>query len=441
MSSAVRVRFAPSPTGYLHIGGARTALFNWLHAKHTGGTLILRIEDTDRARNTEAAAQAIYDGLRWLGLDWDEGPQVGGNFGPYFQSEREEIYRAYLEKLRANGRVYDEQGAVRFRFEREKVVVDDTICGHVEFDLSDAETNPDMTIRRADGSWIFHFVNVVDDIEMKISDVIRGEDHLSNTPKHIQLYRALGATPPRFAHIPLILNLDGSKMSKRDQGASLITYMENGYLPEAVRNFLCLLGWSPKDDREKLDLGEVVQIFDLAKVHRKNAAFDLEKCTWLNGEYLRELSDERFRELGRQALERAGFDLSKFPRDYVRAALDTCKGKFRIFAELPAYGGFYFRDDFEYNPESVAKHFVPENKSRLETVRAAFAGVETFDAANLEATLKATAANLGLKVGALVHPTRLAVTGSNAGPSLYHLLEILGKEKVLARLDRALAKF
>ena len=441
MSSAVRVRFAPSPTGYLHIGGARTALFNWLHAKHTGGTLVLRIEDTDRARNTEAAAQAIYDGLRWLGLDWDEGPQVGGNFGPYFQSEREEIYRAYLEKLRANGRVYDEQGAVRFRFEREKVVVDDTICGHVEFDLSDAETNPDMTIRRADGSWIFHFVNVVDDIEMKISDVIRGEDHLSNTPKHIQLYRALGATPPRFAHIPLILNLDGSKMSKRDQGASLITYMENGYLTEAVRNFLCLLGWSPKDDREKLDLGEVVQIFDLAKVHRKNAAFDLEKCTWLNGEYLRELSDERFRELGRQALERAGFDLSKFPRDYVRAALDTCKGKFRIFAELPAYGGFYFRDDFEYNPESVAKHFVPENKSRLETVRAAFAGVETFDAANLEATLKATAANLGLKVGALVHPTRLAVTGTNAGPSLYHLLEILGKEKVLARLDRALAKF
>ncbi|HEX4640210.1 MAG TPA: glutamate--tRNA ligase [Chthoniobacterales bacterium] len=441
MSSNVRVRFAPSPTGYLHIGGARTALFNWLHAKHTGGTFVLRVEDTDRARNTEVAAQAIYDGLRWLGLEWDEGPQVGGNFGPYFQSQREEIYCAYLEKLRAAGRVYDDEGAVRFRFEREKVVVDDTICGHVEFDLSDAETNPDMTIRRADGSWIFHFVNVIDDIEMKISDVIRGEDHLSNTPKHIQLYRALGVTPPRFAHIPLILNLDGSKMSKRDQGASLITYIENGYLPEAVRNFLCLLGWSPKDDREKLDLAEVVKIFDLAKVHRKNAAFDLEKCTWLNGEYLRELSDERFREMGRQALERAGFDLSQFSPDYVRSALDTCKSKFRIFAELPAYGGFYFRDDFEYNAESVAKHFVPENKSRLETVRAAFAGVEDFEATNLEATLKATAANLGLKVGALVHPTRLAVTGSNAGPSLYHLLEILGKEKVLARLDRALAKF
>jgi glutamyl-tRNA synthetase len=441
MNSPIRVRFAPSPTGYLHIGGARTALFNWLHAKHTGGTFVLRVEDTDQSRNTDVAAQAIYDGLRWLGLDWDEGPHAGGNFGPYFQSEREEIYRAYLEKLRAAGRVYDDEGSVRFRFEREKVVVDDTICGHVEFDLSDPETNPDMTIRRADGSWIFHFVNVVDDIEMKISDVIRGEDHLSNTPKHIQVYRALGVTPPRFAHIPLILNLDGSKMSKRDQGASLITYIENGYLPEAVRNFLCLLGWSPKDDREKLDLAEVVRIFDLAKVHRKNAAFDLEKCTWLNGEYLRELSDDRFREMGRQALERAGFDLSKFSPEYIRAALDTCKGKFRIFSELPAYGGFYFRDDFQYNSESVAKHFVPENKPRLEAVRAAFGALDNFDAVNLETTLKATAANFGLKVGALVHPTRLAVTGSNAGPSLYHLLEILGKEKVLARLDRALAMF
>ena len=438
MNKDVRVRFAPSPTGYLHIGGARTALFNWLHAKHTGGTFVLRIEDTDRARNTEEAARAIYDGLRWLGLDWDEGPEAGGNFGPYFQSQREEIYRSHLEKLRTAGRVYDDEGSVRFRFDREKVVVDDTICGRVEFDLTNPETNPDMTIRRADGSWIFHFVNVIDDIEMKISDVIRGEDHLSNTPKHIQLYRALGATPPRFAHIPLILNLDGSKMSKRDQGASLITYIENGYLPEAVRNFLCLLGWSPKDDREKLDLSEVVQLFDLAKVHRKNAAFDLEKCTWLNGEYLRELSDERFREMGRQALERAGCDLSKFSADYVRAALDTCKGKFRIFNELPAYGGFYFREDFEYNAEGVAKHFVPENKPRLEAVRGGFAGLGNFDAANLEATLKTTAANLGLKVGALVHPTRLAVTGSNAGPSLYHLLEVLGKEKVLARLDRAL---
>jgi glutamyl-tRNA synthetase len=441
MTSPVRVRFAPSPTGYLHIGGARTALFNWLYAKHTGGTLVLRVEDTDRARNTAEAAQAIYDGLRWLGLDWDEGPQAGGDFGPYFQSEREPIYQSYLDRLRAADRVYDDEGSVRFRFVREKVAVDDVICGQIEFDMTSAETNPDMTIRRPDGSWIFHFVNVVDDIEMKISHVIRGEDHLSNTPKHVQLYRALGATPPRFAHIPLILNLDGSKMSKRDQGASLHLYIDGGFLPEAVRNYLCLLGWSPKDNREKLQLEEMVQLFELEKIHRKNAAFDLAKCIWLNGEYVRELSDERFQPLGRQALEKAGIDLSRFPPDYVRAALETCKGKFKLFTELPAYCGFYFIDDFEYNPEGMAKHFVPENKPRLLAVREAFATLENFDAANLESAMKGTAAQLGVKVGVLVHPTRLAVTGSNAGPSLYHLLEILGKEKVLARLDRALASF
>jgi len=193
--------------------------------------------------------------------------------------------------------------------------------------------------------------------------------------------------------------------------------------------------------RSNLDLGEVVELFDLAKVHRKNAAFDLEKCTWLNGEYLRELSDERFREMGRQALEKAGIDLSKFSPDYVQAALDTCKGKFRTFSELPGYGGFYFRDDLKFNPEGVAKHFVAENRPRLESVRAAFADLKNFDGTNLETILKATAVNIGVKVGALVHPTRLALTGSNAGPSLYHLLEILGKEKVLARLDRALAMF
>ncbi len=438
MSSPIRVRFAPSPTGYLHIGGARTALFNWLFARHEGGKFILRVEDTDKSRNTAEAAQAIYDGLRWLGLDWDEGPGIGGQYGPYFQSEREEIYQRYLEKLDAADRVYREEGAVRFRFVRDKVVVDDVICGHIEFDMADANTNPDMTIRRADGSWIFHFVNVVDDIEMRISHVIRGEDHLSNTPKHVQLYRALGVTPPRFAHIPLILNKDGSKMSKRDQGASLNTYIDGGYLPEAVRNFLCLLGWSPKDDREKLDIAEVIRLFDLAKINRKNAAFDLEKCIWLNGEYVRELDDDRFRKLGIQALRKAGIDLSKYSERYVNAALDTCKGKFKIFSELPAYGGFYFRETFDFNPEGAAKHFVPENKPRLLALRDAFAALEDFDAATLEATLKATAAQLTIKVGALVHPTRLAVTGSNAGPSLYHLLEILGKEEVFARLDRAL---
>ena len=440
MSSAVRVRFAPSPTGYLHIGGARTALFNWLYAHHTGGTLVLRIEDTDQARNTAEATQAIYDGLRWLGLEWDEGPQIGGNYGPYFQSERHDIYERHLKKLEEGGHLFDENGAIRFRSPREHVVVDDVVCGKIDFDLTNPETHPDMTIRRPDGSWIFHFVNVVDDLEMEISHVIRGEDHLSNTPKHIELYRALGAEPPRFAHIPLILNQDGSKMSKRDVGASLNTYIEEGFLPEAVLNYLCLLGWSPKDNREKIELDEVVRLFELEKIHRKNASFDLAKCTWLNGEYAHYLPDDRFRALALIALAKAGIDTNKFPPSYVQAALDTCKGKFRIFSELPAYCGFYFTDEISYQPEGVAKHFIPENKPRLEALRAAFASLENFDATSIEAALKTTATELNVKVGALVHPTRLAVTGSNAGPSLYHLLEILGKEKALARIDRGIAQ-
>jgi glutamyl-tRNA synthetase len=441
MAAPVRVRFAPSPTGFLHIGGARTALFNWLFARHHGGTFVLRVEDTDAARNTEEAAAAIYDGLRWLGLQWDEGPQIGGDFGPYFQSQRHDIYEKHLQRLQASGQLLEDGGAIRFRSPREHVVVDDIVCGRIDFDLTNPETHPDMTLRRPDGSWIFHFVNVVDDIEMKISHVIRGEDHLSNTPKHIELYRALGAEPPRFAHIPLILNPDGSKMSKRDAGASVSSYLREGFLPEAVRNFLCLLGWSPKDNREKIAIDEVVRLFELEKINRKSAHFDLEKCTWLNGEYMRELPDPRFQALGRIALANGGYDTGNFPNEYVQAALETCKGKLRLFSELPAYAGFYFTDEITYVPEGIAKHFIVENKPRLEALRSAFDELEMFDALSIETALKVTAAQLEVKVGALVHPTRLAVTGSNAGPSLYHLLEILGKRKVLARIDAALAKF
>jgi len=441
MSSEVRIRFAPSPTGHLHIGGARTALFNWLFARHHGGKFVLRIEDTDIKRNTEEAMAAIYEGLEWLGLNWDEGPHVGGDFGPYLQSERTELYERYLNKLQDAGDIFEDQGAMRFRSPREHVIVDDLVCGRIDFDLSNPATHPDMTIRRPDGSWIFHFVNVVDDLEMKISHVIRGEDHLSNTPKHIEIIRALGATPPHYAHIPLILNRDGTKMSKRDAGARVEYYIQRGYLPAAVRNYLCLLGWSPKDNREKLDIDEIIRIFDLKNVGRSSATFDPDKLHWLNGEYARELSDEKFYELAGARLKSSGVKLDDYPEEYVRAALQTCKGKINTFDELPGYCGFYFTDDFDYEPQSAAKHFTPENKSRLKAIRDTLSALEKFDAAEIEAALKTAAAKLGLKLGAIVHPTRLAATGSNVGPSLYHLLEVLGKEKVLARIDRALARF
>lgn len=443
-----RVRFAPSPTGFLHIGGARTALFNWLFARHTGGTFILRIEDTDVARHTPEAVEVILDGLRWLGLHWDEGPLTSdpqgpskGAHGPYFQSQRTEIYQRRVEELLARGHAYEHQGAIKFKMPREPIPVHDLVVGLVVRKLTDREAeDPDFVIMRSDGRPVFHLTNVVDDLEMEITHVIRGEDHLSNTPKHIALFRAFGAEPPQYAHIPLILNPDGSKMSKRDQGALLSAYMEAGYLPEAVVNYLCLLGWSPKDNREKMRIEEVVERFELANVLRHNARFDMTKLQWLNYEYMRELSDERFYELGVRALAKAGYDMQRFPTSYIRAAFATCKGKIKVFCDLADYAGFYFTDQFEYEPEAAAKLLVPENKPRLAKLRDAFAKADPFDAPNLESTLKSVAAELGVKPAVLVHPTRLACTGKTAGPSLYHLLEVLGQERVLARLDRAIAR-
>jgi glutamyl-tRNA synthetase len=442
----VRVRFAPSPTGFLHIGGARTALFNWLYARHTGGTFILRVEDTDVARNTQAAVNVILDGLRWLGLHWDEGPLTSdatgpckGSFGPYFQSQRKENYRRRVEALLERGLAYEHEGTVKFKMTREPVIIRDLVVGDVRRELTDREAaDPDFVIVRSDGEPVFHLVNVVDDLEMNITHVIRGEDHLSNTAKHIALFQAFGVHPPHYAHIPLILNADGTKMSKRDQGALMTAYLDGGYVPEAVVNYLCLLSWSPKDNREKLPLADVIDRFDLPQILRANARFDHDKLLWLQGEYARELPADRFYELCVHALGKAGLDTNQFPVAYVKAALDTCKGKIKLFSELPAYAGFYFKEALDFNPEGVKKDFVPENKPRLEKLRAAFGRAEPFSAATLEAALKAAATGLGVKAGVLVHPTRLACTGNTAGPSLYHLLEVLGKEKTLARIERAL---
>src|ERR1044071_6568833 len=340
----VRVRFAPSPTGFLHIGGARTALFNWLYARHTGGTFVLRIEDTDAARNTQQAVEVILHGLRWLGLEWDEGPITSdatgpsnGQHGPYFQSQRQALYQKHVQQLLSHGRAYEHDGAIRFRMPREPITIPDLVVGDVTRQPTDREAqDPDFVLVRSDGQPVFHLVNVVDDLEMGITHVIRGEDHLSNTPKHIALFRAFGVEPPKYAHIPLILNIDGTKMSKRDHGASLATYMEEGYAPEAILNYLSLLGWSPKGNREKLPVQEIIELFDLPQILRHNARFDMTKLNWLNGEYLREMNNERFYELSIHALQRAGFDVNGHPLDYIKAALDTCKGKVKLLSELAA---------------------------------------------------------------------------------------------------------
>src|SRR3989442_8962401 len=321
----VRVRFAPSPTGFLHIGGARTALFNWLYARRHGGTFVLRIEDTDVARNTQEAVDVILNGLRWLGLHWDEGPLTSdatgpckGDRGPYFQSRRKENYQRRVEALLSHGLAYEHEGAVKFKMPREPITIQDLVVGEVRRELTDREQlDPDFVIVRSDGQPVFHLVNVVDDLEMNITHVIRGEDHLSNTAKHVALFRAFGVEPPKYAHLPLILNIDGTKMSKRDKGASLSTYMEEGYAPEALVNYLCLLGWSPKNNREKMPITEVIESFDLPQILRHNARFDMTKLIWLTGEYVREMGNGRFYELSIHALSRAGVNTNKYPVDYV----------------------------------------------------------------------------------------------------------------------------
>jgi len=440
---SVRVRFAPSPTGYLHIGGARTALFNWLYARHTGGKFILRIEDTDAARNTQPAVDVILQGLRWLGLDWDEGPETAdptgasrGRFGPYFQSQRKEIYQARVRELIEKGAAYESEGAVKFRMRSEPVIIPDLVVGDVRRELTDREeVDPDFVLVRSDGQPVFHLVNVIDDLEMGITHVIRGEDHLANTAKHIALFEAFGVRTPHYAHIPLILNKDGTKMSKRDQGASLTSYMEEGFAPEALVNYLYLLGWSPKDNREVMPLSDVIEIFDLPQILRHNSKFDLNKLHWMQIEYFKQMPLDRFVGLAVENLRKLGVSTDGFERSYIDAALATCKEKIKSTADLMVFAAFYFRTEVNFEKTVV---FTDQDKSNLSRLKEAFKSLEIFDLKTIEAALKNLAGELKVKAGILVHPLRLACTGNSVGPSLYHLMEVLGKDQVLKRLDRAM---
>lgn len=441
----VRTRFAPSPTGFLHIGGARTALYNWLYARHHGGSFLLRVEDTDADRSTTESMQIILDGLRWLGLDWDEGPGVGGPFGPYFQSERIGIYDRYLSKLEAAGLVYEDDGAIRFRVPDRLITVSDAVCGEVSTNLKEAgsrrydaelkrevEANPDIVIRRPNGGYIFHFVNVVDDIEMQITHVIRGEDHLSNTPKHLALFEALGAEPPCFAHIPLNLNPSGTKMSKRDQGALIHEYQEAGFLPAGVNNYMALLGWSAKDDQEIFSMEQLTARFDLSGVNSSNSKFDFDKCRWVNGEHLKRLSPEDLSTHAAPFLAKAGID----PADErVPAALGLARDRVQTLGEIPAVIGTIFAASVDYDEASVAK---VKEKGDLASVISAL--VDSLSNANdwsvegIKAAVTEGASSLGVKMGAMMLPCRVATMGSTSGADLVPVLVLLGKETTLDRL-------
>ena len=465
--SPVRVRFAPSPTGFFHIGSARTALFNWLYARHTGGTFILRIEDTDQARNSEEFLRLIYDSLTWLGMDWDEGPNPGGvgergSYGPYRQSQRGDIYKQYLQKLLDAGRAYEKDGAVWFKLLGERyrvfddhrkkevekvksapVQIDDRIRGRVE-----RAEDEDFVIFRSDGHPVFHFVNVVDDITMQVSHIIRGEDHLSNTSKHVRLYEGFGVVPPVFAHIPLILKspeMGQGKMSKRDKGALIEEYRQRYFLPEALVNYLSLLGWNPGDNREKMPVAEIVRLFDLPAVNQSNAKFDGKKLANMNMTYVHELPDDRYLALAREYIRlRVEGALSaamlSTPVEHFNGVMLLAKPKIKSIDELPGYTGYFFTDDFPIDPKVKEKVMAKgDPKARLSELIDALDGIDFSRDETIEAGITALAESKGLGFGDYQAVARLAVTGNAAGPSITAIFRLFRKDRVKQRLQKFLS--
>jgi glutamyl-tRNA synthetase len=472
-----RVRFAPSPTGYLHIGGARTALFNWLYARRHGGTFVLRIEDTDVERSSADMVTGILDGLRWLGLSWDEGPETGGAYGPYFQSARLTRYTAAAERLVETGRAYycycppDRQRsdrtneqidtwrydrtclrlsdsrraeleasgaprAVRFKVPEGSTSFEDAVHGRIEFDGANIE---DFVVLRSDGHPTYHLSVVVDDIDMAITHVIRGDDHISNTPKHVLLLGALGARTPRFAHVPLILGADKKRLSKRHGATSVMEYRRLGYLPEAMVNYLALLGWSPGADREIMSIGELVDAFTLEGISGGNAVFNPEKLDWMNGQYIARSSVDALASAVRPFLDQAGLADTPLVRDTGRfqRLLELLRPRAKRLTDFIEQARPFVAGVSEYEPEAVTRHLAsPDVPRHIAAIVDALRTTAPFDEAQIEAAVRGTAAALGVKAGALIHATRVAVTGRATSPGLFDVLALLGREETLARLER-----
>ncbi len=481
--SNIRVRFAPSPTGYLHVGGARTALFNWLFARHVGGVLILRIEDTDVDRSQPELTAAILESLEWLGLNWDEGPiyqsqrpdryremalnlENTGHAYPCFctqeelqarraKAEAERLAWKYdgacraltpadRERLRAEGRA----AAVRFRVpDSGQTSFEDQVFGHIEIDHRDLE---DFVLLRSDGHPTYHLGVVSDDLDLRVTHVVRGADHISNTPKQILMYQALEAPVPIFAHLPLILGPDKQRLSKRHGATSVGAYREQGILPEALINFLALLGWTPPGQREIVPIEEMIRDFDLAAVSKSNAVFDLEKLAWMNSEYVRHMPVERLLPLVERELTEAGLGrrvtgdetrdtgYGTQSQEKIKQTVLLLQSRARTLKDFSGAFRAFFTDEFAYDPEAVKKHWKNASlSSLLDTLAQRLAATDPFDLAGTERELRSLADEKGVKAGLLINATRVALTGQAVAPSLFEVMLVLGRDCVVARLRRA----
>ena len=483
---AARTRYAPSPTGYLHIGGAWMAFFNWLFARSHAGAFVVRVEDTDRSRSSAEYERAIFEDFRWLGIDWDEGPDAGGAFGPYRQTERFALYRQYAQELLERGAAYhcyctpQELDAERKRAEAEKrpyrysgrcrnltsdrraafeaegrrptirlrladhgevIVVDDLVRGRVEFD---PEHLDDHIIVRSDGTPLYNFANVVDDHTMAITHIIRGIEHLSNTPKQWVMYRALGWTPPQVAHLSNILGTDKKKLSKRTGDTAVRDYRRQGFLPEALLNFFALMAWYPEEDREVYTVRELIEKFRIEDLGRASPVFDMAKLTWLSGVYMRDLLTRdpgRVVEACLEAMRGAGLVNGPLPPErleYVRRVVEVLGERIKVGQDIVAYGDFFFTDAVSYEADAARRYFTdPRTAEILRDLSARVAGAGALDSAEAERLVRALAAERSIHSREIIHPTRVALTGKTAGPGLFELMGLLGKDRVVQRLDEA----
>jgi glutamyl-tRNA synthetase len=481
MSDAItKVRFAPSPTGYLHIGGLRTALYNYLFAKNQNGKFILRIEDTDRKRFVEGAVENLLETLKWVGLEFDEGPETGGANGPYFQSQRLDIYKKYVDELINKNKAYycfctperlktlreeqQKQKLPQAKYDKhclnlsekeiddklnsgiskivrlnvkpdEKIIFNDVIRGEVEFESDNID---DQVLIKSDGFPTYHLANVIDDHLMGITHVIRGEEWLSSTPKHVLLYDYLGWEKPVFAHLPLLLNPDKSKLSKRQGDVAVEDYRDKGYLKEALINFVALLGWNPGDEQEFFTMDELINKFSLERVHKSGAVFNVEKLNWLNAEHLRSKPNEELLSMLKKELSKSEFEDKVFDDEYLLLIIEAMKPRVTFINEFITKCSYFYTEPTEYDENVIKKRWKEDTPEQLTKLRDNIAKLDNPKKEDYEKALTLTAEELNIGKGKLIHPVRLAVSGTGTGPGVYDLIYIIGQEESIKRINRAL---